>query len=178
MSSSDPVVPGSLGQQVTLTGFNQLSREAAIEVVRSCFAVERWWAEVVDARPYRNQEHLLLVAGGAAYPVTGAQLEAALTSHVATRPHNWLPHTSSTPRPGLPDRPYSPGLAYQIAVEVEQYENQFGRPFVICTIGKSTSEIADQLHNRLGNDGKAEDTVIAGQLRQIALLRLTRQVLT
>ena len=74
------------------------------------------------------------------------------------------------------DRPYSSGLAYEVAVEVEQYENQFGRPFVIRTTGRSASEIADQLHHRLSNDANAEDTVIGDQLRQIALLRLARQV--
>jgi 2-oxo-4-hydroxy-4-carboxy-5-ureidoimidazoline decarboxylase len=161
---------------VTLHGFNQLSRDAAIERVRSCLPVERWWAAVVDARPYRDEAHLLQVAGEAADPLTDVELTAALAAHAATRPHDWLPHTSSPARPGLRDRPYSPGLAYQIAVEVEQYENRFGRPFVICTTGKSTAEIADQLHSRMGNDGDAEDTVIGGQLRQIALLRLTRRV--
>jgi 2-oxo-4-hydroxy-4-carboxy-5-ureidoimidazoline decarboxylase len=160
-----------------LAGFNRLCRDAAMEVVRSCLAVERWWVAVVDARPYRDHDHLVEVAWGAACPLTDAELVEALTDHVATLPRDWLRRTSGTPRSGVLEQPYSSALAYEVAVEVEQYENQFGRPFVIFTTGKSTSEVADQLHHRLSNDGSAEDTVIGGQLREIALLRLARQVL-
>ena len=54
----------------------------------------------------------------------------------------------------------------------EAYEQRFGRVFLIRAAGRSASEVLDQLTARLDNDPEAETAVVAGQLREIALLRL------
>jgi 2-oxo-4-hydroxy-4-carboxy-5-ureidoimidazoline decarboxylase len=163
---------GAEVKQTRLVDFNRLDQHLTADLVRPCLAVRRWWTAVVDQRPYPDLESLLEVARDAAFPLTSAELEAALTHHLATRPADWLPQARSTRtgvRAGLP----SVRLVYHLACDVEQYERRFGRPFV--TASRSTVEIADQLRSRLRNDADAEDRMIANQLRQLALLHL-RQI--
>lgn len=52
------------------------------------------------------------------------------------------------------------------------YENRFGRVFLIRAAGRSAGEILEQLTLRLGNTPEQEDQIVAEQLREIALLRL------
>lgn len=167
MTSTLPGGGPELAQRpVRLSVFNQLSRDEAFDLVRPCLEVSRWQTMVVDGRPYAEEESLLEVARDAAHPLTPEELQTALTHHVTTRPVRWLPHPHSLP----------PGKARRLALELDQYQIQFGHPFVIRTAGRSSAIIAAQLHDRLTNDVDTEDQVTATQLRQIALLTLTRQI--
>jgi len=55
-----------------------------------------------------------------------------------------------------------------------QYENRFGRVFLVCAEGRSGSEILELLERRMGNDPEAELLEAAEQQRQITALRLRR----
>lgn len=52
------------------------------------------------------------------------------------------------------------------------YEERFGRVFLIRAAGRSAGEILSSLRERLQHDPASEERIIAGQLREIALLRL------
>ena len=56
------------------------------------------------------------------------------------------------------------------------YERRFGRIFLIRAAGRSPEQILAALNERLANDDATEDAVVAGQLREIALLRLGQAV--
>ncbi|WP_282785297.1 2-oxo-4-hydroxy-4-carboxy-5-ureidoimidazoline decarboxylase, partial [Nocardia sp. CC201C] len=56
------------------------------------------------------------------------------------------------------------------------YEKRFGRVFLICATGLTSSEVLAALLLRLGNDPETEAAVVAVELRKIALLRLRRVV--
>jgi 2-oxo-4-hydroxy-4-carboxy-5-ureidoimidazoline decarboxylase len=163
-------------QQFSLADFNRLDRDRAVELVRPCLGVERWWTAVVDGRPYPDLESLLEVARDAAYPLTALELEAALTQHLTARTPDPLSHFRAFTPADLADRLPSARLARRFGGDLEQYERRFGRPFIIRAAGRSTAEIADQLHTRLRNDVDTETKMVATQLRQIALHKLTHHV--
>ena len=47
---------------MTVTGFNQLDRDAAVELLESCCASTGWATRVADARPFDDLEGLLAAA--------------------------------------------------------------------------------------------------------------------
>lgn len=53
-----------------------------------------------------------------------------------------------------------------------EYEQQFGRPFVIQAEGRAPEAIEAELQRRMDNDEVAELAEVADQLRGIALVRL------
>jgi 2-oxo-4-hydroxy-4-carboxy-5-ureidoimidazoline decarboxylase len=54
------------------------------------------------------------------------------------------------------------------------YEERFGHVFLIFASGKTQAEILAAARERLGNDEATERAVVAGELCEIALLRLER----
>lgn len=154
-----------------LSTFNRLGWQVAIDVVYDCLDVPRWWTALVHSRPYQTYESLLEVARDAAYPFTPAELEAAVDHHLRKRGpldtrlfDDVRPAVSSSARQsGWTDLD-------------EQYQRRFGRPFIIRSAGRSTTEIIALLATRLGNDLDTEDRVVSTQLRQIALLDLTAKI--
>jgi 2-oxo-4-hydroxy-4-carboxy-5-ureidoimidazoline decarboxylase len=54
----------------------------------------------------------------------------------------------------------------------QAYEEKFDRVFLIRAAGRSAEEILSQLEKRLRNSPDEEIAVVAGQLREIAILRL------
>ena len=53
-----------------------------------------------------------------------------------------------------------------------EYEQRFGRVFLIRAAGRSASEVLAELRRRLGNDDETERAETVAALREIALLRL------
>ena len=53
-----------------------------------------------------------------------------------------------------------------------EYEERFGRVFLIRAAGRSAPQILASLRQRLENEPEVEERIVAGQLREIALLRL------
>lgn len=157
----------------TLRDFNESDADEAAALLRPCLDVDRWIAGVVEQRPYRSLEDLFASARAAAYPLTGAELESALAHHprIGEQRPGSSPETelSRTEQSGLD---LAGDVHAQLAAGNRAYEERFGRVFLIRAAGRSGEEILAQLETRLGNDPDTEDTVVAGQLREIALLRL------
>lgn len=174
---TDPAPPTSEQGSIRLNEFNCLSDEAATELLRPCLDVDRWVSTIVKKRPYPSVEALLGVAREAADPITGSELEAALAHH----PRIGQRATGGSAEAAL-SRSEQAGLIrdddldQRLRAGNEAYEQRFGRVFLIRAAGRSTPEILAQLETRLSNDPETEDRVVAGQLREIALLRLSGRV--
>lgn len=156
--------------------FNGLSRGDAVALLRPCLDVQRWWTTLVDHRPYLDEEGLLEVARDAAYPLNGVELEAALHHHLATRPVHWLPLEPSAPGESAVEGVPSNSSASEVGAKIDQYQQRFGRPFVVRTAGRTLDDIATQLDRRLEHQTDDEDRNIARELRQIALLHLSSRI--
>jgi 2-oxo-4-hydroxy-4-carboxy-5-ureidoimidazoline decarboxylase len=66
------------------------------------------------------------------------------------------------------------GLKIALAEANRQYEQRFGRIFIVCATGKSVTEILEILRRRLHNDNDAELRESAEQQRLIIRIRLAK----
>jgi 2-oxo-4-hydroxy-4-carboxy-5-ureidoimidazoline decarboxylase len=57
-----------------------------------------------------------------------------------------------------------------------EYEQKFGRIFIVCATGKSASEILEILRRRLHNDEATELQLVAEEQRQIMHIRLKKWI--
>lgn len=155
---------------VDLDTFNLLEPDEAVEAVRPCADVPTWLDDVVGGRPYDGIDSLLTFAEAAAAAWGAVEIDAALAHH-----------------PRIGERPTGAGAEAQMSTAEQSgisgdeqairqgnlaYEETFGRIFLIRAAGRSSAEVLEQLTTRLDNDPTTEDAVVAGQLREIALLRL------
>lgn len=153
-----------------LATFNDLAADAAADVVRPCADVRPWVDELVAGRPYDDVASLLTFAEAAAASWGDAEIDSALAHH----PRIGETSTGHGAEAAMSGAEQSGIDADELALAVgnRAYEQTFGRIFLIRAAGRSTDEVLDQLTVRLENDPVSETAVVAGQLREIALLRL------
>jgi 2-oxo-4-hydroxy-4-carboxy-5-ureidoimidazoline decarboxylase len=157
-----------------IEAFNATPRDDAIAAIRPCLDIARWIDAIVDARPYADIDAVLDCARGAAEPFTQAEIDAALAHHPRigerARGSGAEARFSTAEQAGLG------GSSHDIEAALRQgnidYENRFGRVFLIRAAGRDRAEILAELRRRMANDDAAELREIAGQLREIALGRL------
>lgn len=147
-----------------------------MDQLREALGVERWVAEVHAAGPYSDLDALLEMASDAASPLTPAEIEEALAHHprIGEKPAAGATGADHSRREQASSDADDPHLAERVATGNAAYESRFGRIFLIRALGRSRAEIVAELERRLTLDDAEELAVVGDQLREIALLRLTR----
>jgi 2-oxo-4-hydroxy-4-carboxy-5-ureidoimidazoline decarboxylase len=162
---------------MTLHHFNTSPDDEATDALHTCCDVPDWVATVRDGRPYPDVASLLEVANQAARGFSRADVDRALAAHprIGERAQRagteaaWSEQEQSGVRPDA-------RVQDALVAGNRAYEERFGRVFLICASGLSGDEILASLRSRLDNDDDTEATVVADELRQIALLRLRKLV--
>ncbi|TAM70546.1 MAG: 2-oxo-4-hydroxy-4-carboxy-5-ureidoimidazoline decarboxylase [Microbacteriaceae bacterium] len=157
-----------------LAEFNGAHRSDAVELLRPCLDIRRWYEQVADARPYADREAVMRAAREAAQPFTVDEVATAMSHH---------PRIGERPTGSGADAAHS--RAEQASLDANDaatqaaladgnraYERKFDRVFLIRAAGRSAEEILAALTERLAHSAAEEETIVAGQLREIALLRL------
>jgi 2-oxo-4-hydroxy-4-carboxy-5-ureidoimidazoline decarboxylase len=162
-----------------LDRWNRLSAREAIEDMLPCCGAMAWAREMVARRPLRD-ENSLLVAADEVWNSLGEQ--------------DWVEAFSKHPRIGERKAPVAASAQSGSWSEQEQrnaasggntmqqalaelnreYEQRFGRVFIICATGKSAAEILDVLRRRLQNDDATELLEAVEEQRKITNLRLKK----
>lgn len=158
---------------MTLESFNQCDAPAAADLIRPCADIDRWVHTLVADRPYTSVEEALALADREARSWTPAEVDAALAHH---------PRIGERASGASTEASMSRSEQAGVGVDDEtsqallegnrEYEERFGRVFLIRAAGRTAPEILSELRRRLGNDADAEATEVVQQLREIALLRL------
>jgi 2-oxo-4-hydroxy-4-carboxy-5-ureidoimidazoline decarboxylase len=163
-------VPASM----KLAEFNTADPARAAETLRPCIDVQRWVDTVAAARPFPSKDALLAFASEAAHPFTPAEVEAAMAHHprIGERPTAATTEASMSRSEQAGVDPADKALAEALAQGNRDYEAKFGRVFLIRAAGRTAPEILQSLDQRLGNSPAEEDSIVAQQLREIAVLRL------
>ena len=175
-TSSDAAVATS-SALLPLEEFNQLSPEAAERLLRPCLDIDRWVRVLIEDRPYARVADLVETARRAADPFSEAEIEAALAHH----PRIGERATGDSAEAAL-SRSEQSGVVTDEDVQRrlqegnQAYEQRFGRVFLIQAAGRSAEEILASLQSRLRNDEETERSIVADQLREIAILRLAAVV--
>ena len=162
-----------------LNQFNESPAIVLAEALRPCLDVDRWINHIISSRPYASAENIFAEALVAASPFTAGEVAAALAHH--PRIGERLPGSgqeaalSAAEQAGID--PADAAVAAELLAGNRAYEEKFGRVFLIRALGRSPDDILAALHERLQNPPETEEIIVAGQLREIALLRL-KEVLT
>jgi 2-oxo-4-hydroxy-4-carboxy-5-ureidoimidazoline decarboxylase len=157
-----------------LAVFNSVDRDEAIRILTPCLDISRWVNDVVDARPFASLDELLAQARKAAEPFTPDEVESALAHHprIGERPKAQTTEAAMSRSEQAGVDPGDSGTTAALAEGNVAYEEKFGRVFLIRAAGRSAQEILGALQERLTHRAEEEDIIVAGQLREIALLRL------
>ena len=162
-----------------LRRWNELEAEAAALEVLPCCGSKAWARALAARRPVNDEASLVKLSD---------EIWASLSEQ------DWLEAFSTHPRIG--ERKAAASATSQssawsrqeqaqvedskadvqsaLAAGNEQYEHRFGRVFLVCATGKSTSEMLAILMRRLQNDPATELREAAEEQRKITNLRLKK----
>ncbi|SUA79945.1 Uric acid degradation bifunctional protein PucL [Nocardia otitidiscaviarum] len=162
---------------VVLDEFNSMEAAWLRPALLDCCDVPEWADALLDARPYPDLDSLLGTAEQLAGALRPEAVERALAAHprIGERaPGSGRGASWSREEQSRIDADVETAAALRSANRL--YEKRFGRVFLICATGLTSSEVLAALLLRLGNDPETEAAVVAVELRKIALLRLRRVV--
>lgn len=166
-------------QNEVLARWNSLSPADAAREILPCCGSQAWAVQLVTQRPFVYPEDLFASSDGVWLALPEADWNEAFNSHPRIGQQHARAATaqslswSSSEQSAVTS---SPDEAAKLAlVEANRdYEAKFGRIFLICASGKSTSEILSILRARMDNTPEQELVEAAEQQRQITQLRLRR----
>jgi 2-oxo-4-hydroxy-4-carboxy-5-ureidoimidazoline decarboxylase len=158
---------------VSVDAFNALPEPEATRRLLTCLNVPRWAAEVAGGRRYADYAALAAQAEASAAQLSDDELSAALDGHprIGERAGAGQDAEFSAREQAQVDRDDAAVMA-ALADGNREYEQRFGRVFLIRAACRSSSEILAELRRRLDNDDQTERADTVAALREIALLRL------
>jgi len=137
-------------------------------VLPDALAVARWVDEVLAGAPYGDVDALVAHARAVATPLSEDELNEALAQHPRIGEQGDRMSQAEQSAPDADDAE----LAVRIAEGNREYEQKFGRVFLIRAAGRTRAEILIELRRRLALDHETELQTAIEQLRQIMELRL------
>lgn len=142
--------------------------------LRAALHVERWVDDVAAKAPFSDLDSLVMAAYDAATPLSPAEIDEAVAAHprIGEKPTGSSRSESlSRVEQAAPDADDA-SLADAIARGNREYEERFGRVFLIRAAGRTRAEVLSELQRRLRLDDETELAIVGEQLRDIALLRI------
>jgi 2-oxo-4-hydroxy-4-carboxy-5-ureidoimidazoline decarboxylase len=162
-----------------LARWNLLDPIAAAREILPCCGSEAWAAEMAARRPMADAELLFLIADAVWVGLPESAWQEAFASH--PRIGQQKAQGEATPEALAWSRmEQSAAVSADDAVQRalaegnRQYEERFGRIFIVCANGRTAAEILALLERRLGYEPGVELQEAAEQQRQIMQLRLHR----
>ena len=157
-----------------LEELNAMTAAEADAALRPCVDIDSWVDALVAGRPYDAVADVLAVADLQARSWSPAEVEKALADHPRIGERHSGSGASATMSQGEQSGvdPHDAEVQRRLAEGNEAYEERFDRIYLVRAAGRSAEEILALLEQRLTNDPDTELAVTAGQLREIAVLRL------
>lgn len=141
----------------------------------ACCDVPRWADAVLDGRPYADTRTLTGAADRAARDFTPDEVDRALAAHPRIGERAEGERTEAAwSRQEQAGVVTDPTTRQALAEGNLEYEDRFGRVFLICATGLGADDVLAALRGRLAHDPETEVAKVADELRRIALLRLAR----
>ncbi len=166
-----------------LARWNDAPLEAAAAQILPCCGSKTWARKITARRPFQDEAALMAAADEVWRDLSETEWIEAFNRH----PRIGEP---SAPNPSA-QRSSSLSLAWAMREQKEvanaddavkmaladgnrDYENKFGRIFIVCATGKSAADLLEILRRRLRNDARTELHEAAEQQRQITQIRLRK----
>jgi OHCU decarboxylase len=162
---------------VDLEEFNSTPADRLRPALAACCDVPEWVEGILAKRPYGDVAALTAVADQSLRELDDDEVDRALQAHprIGDRAQGVSTEASWSRKEqsGVGD---DPGARRELAEGNRQYEERFGRVFLICATGLSAQDMLTNLRERLMHDDVTEAKVVHEELRKIALLRLAKVV--
>jgi OHCU decarboxylase len=162
---------------VDLQEFDTALADRLRPMLAACCDVPRWVDGIVAGRPYGDHAALRQAADQGLRDLDDSEVDQALAAHprIGDRADGESTEAawSRNEQAGVGD---DPEIRVALAAGNREYEQRFGRVFLICATGLSAEEMLTSLRRRLTNDEDTEIAVVRDELRKIALLRLAKVV--
>jgi 2-oxo-4-hydroxy-4-carboxy-5-ureidoimidazoline decarboxylase len=164
-----------------LARWNALPQEGAVREILPCCGSNAWAAAMASKRPLRDHGALLDVSDEIWHGLGEADWLEAFQSHPRigeSHAEKTVQAQSSAWSSQEQQIAATVGEAVKTALKWgnREYEQKFGRIFIVCATGKSASEILEILRRRLHNDDATELQQAAEEQRQIMHIRLKKWV--
>ncbi len=164
---------------MTLAEFNALSIEPAREELLRCCGCARWADAMLGARPFKDKAALFAAADAAWARMGEADWLEAFAHHPRIGGKDALRAKFAATRDWTRGEQAGAAAASEAVLDAlaagnADYENKFGRVFLVCATGKSAAEMLDLLKSRLPNDAETEMCLAAGEQTKITKIRLEK----
>ncbi len=161
-----------------LARWHTLRVPAAAREILPCCGSRVWAARLAGERPFPSVDELCAASDRVWAGLSEEDWRQAFESH----PRIGEQHASSATATSLAwsSREQATAISQDDAAKLalaeanRQYEEKFGRIFIVCALGKSVSEILSILNARMNNAPTVEWREAGEQQRQITQLRLLR----
>lgn len=161
----------------TLASWNLAAPAEAEHELLPCNGSRKWALELVLRRPFADAEELFAAADAVWWKLGPEDWQEAFDSHprIGERHARAASALSLSWSAGEQSAASEQGdVQAALAAGNRQYEERFGRIFLICATGKSAAQMLAVLQSRLQNDPAAELREAAEQQRRITQLRLRK----
>ena len=153
-------------------------QEAAVEIL-SCCGSTAWAAQMSAQRPYTDQQSLFTTADAVWQQLPEADWLEAFRSHPRIgEKHAQSKVTAASAAWSSSEQSQMKEADAAILLRMQkghrEYEERFGRIFIVCASQKQPAEMLALLEHRLHNDPATELLESAGQQQQIMQLRLRK----
>jgi 2-oxo-4-hydroxy-4-carboxy-5-ureidoimidazoline decarboxylase len=160
-----------------LEDWNRLEQETATKVILPCNGSLAWAIGVVNLYPFETPDELFAASDKVWLALPERDWQQAFDSHPRIGEHKAKAATAQSLKWSAGEQSAAnPDEATQAALAAanKEYEQKFGRIFIVCATGKSAAEMLAILQRRLANDPATELKEAVEQQRQITQIRLRK----
>jgi 2-oxo-4-hydroxy-4-carboxy-5-ureidoimidazoline decarboxylase len=175
-SSGAPASPDAF-----LARWNSLDPDEAAREILPCCGSSAWADQLAARRPFAEPGQLFEESDWVWAGLTEQDWRQAFESHprigqqhahaATAQSLSW---SSAEQRAAMAGVAPDDSIRLALAERNRQYEERFGRIFIVCAAGKSATEVLALLDARMSNTAADELLEAAEQQRQITQLRLRR----
>jgi 2-oxo-4-hydroxy-4-carboxy-5-ureidoimidazoline decarboxylase len=164
-----------------LSRWNALPQEEAAREILPCCGSRAWAGSMASKRPIHDEASLLETSDAIWQSLTESDWLEAFQSHPRIG-ESRAEADSVAQSWAWSEQEQRQAASAEEAVKLalkwgnREYEQKFGRIFIVCATGKSASEILEILRGRLHNDEATELQQAAEEQRQIMRIRLKKWV--
>jgi len=169
----------TLNSNSVLARWNEIAHEEAMREILPCCGSTNWAARMASRRPFRDAASLLAASDEIWRRLGESDWLEAFRSHPRigeSRAEKTAGAQSSAWSAQEQQSVSSAENAVKLALVQgnRDYEQKFGRIFIVCATGKSAREILETLQRRLQNDPATELQQAVEEQRQIMQIRLKK----
>ena len=163
----------------TVKWLNEIPEDPAVEHFKACCGSEFWARKMASARPFADAAAVLHATRVVFDAMPISAWVQAFESHprIGDLESMRMKHTgndrwSADEQSGAAQADEQ--MLQRLADRNKEYEQRFGKTFIVCATGKSAAEMLELLEERLTNKPAEEFEIASQEQRKITMLRLEK----